>query len=61
MQANSIGSILYVPGGLYNPALYQAALTGVGRKLSQVPKGADGFPDPYGLIPAVRQPISTKI
>jgi hypothetical protein len=55
VKGNSIGSILYTAGGLYNPKLYQQALTGVvapsGRKLAQVPKGPDGFPDPYGFIP----------
>ncbi|CAL8471957.1 g11499 [Coccomyxa elongata] len=52
VKANAIGSILYTAGGLYNTKLYQQALTGTtGRKLSQVPKGPDGFPDPYGFIP----------
>ena len=56
-QANAIGSILYTAGGLYNTALYQTALTGTtGRKLSQTPKGPDGFPDPYGFIPKVWPP-----
>ena len=63
MQANAIGSIFYVAGGLYNPELYKAAVTGVqpaGRRLQQktlpttTAKGPDGLPDPYGFIPAVR-------
>ena len=67
MQGNALGSIFYVAGGLYNPELYKAAVTGVqpsGRKLqtflpsipfiTNKPKGPDGFPDPYGFIPAVR-------
>ena len=64
-QANAIGSIFYVAGGLYNPELYKSAVTGVqpaGRKLltnlptlpTTTAKGPDGFPDPYGFIPAVR-------
>ncbi|BDA47602.1 hypothetical protein COCOBI_10-4510 [Coccomyxa sp. Obi] len=52
VKANAIGSILYTAGGLYNTALYQKALTGTtGRKLSQTPKGPDGYPDPYNFIP----------
>ncbi|EIE23681.1 hypothetical protein COCSUDRAFT_66044 [Coccomyxa subellipsoidea C-169] len=63
IKANAIGSIFYVAGGLYNPELYKAAITGVkpaGRRLQtflpSIPittaKGPDGFPDPYGFIPA---------
>ncbi|BDA47601.1 hypothetical protein COCOBI_10-4500 [Coccomyxa sp. Obi] len=52
VKANAIGSILYTAGGLYNTALYRTALTGTtGRKLSQTPKGPDGYPDPYNFIP----------
>ncbi|KAK9905564.1 hypothetical protein WJX75_002201 [Coccomyxa subellipsoidea] len=65
IKGNALGSIFYVAGGLYNPELYKAAVTGVqpsGRKLqtflpsipfiTNKPKGPDGFPDPYGFIPA---------
>ncbi|KAK9905818.1 hypothetical protein WJX75_006883 [Coccomyxa subellipsoidea] len=65
VKGNALGSIFYVAGGLYNPELYKAAVTGVqpsGRKLqtflpsipfiTNKPKGPDGFPDPYGFIPA---------
>ncbi len=71
-QANAIGSIFYVAGGLYNPELYKAAITGVkpaGRRLQtflpSIPittaKGPDGFPDPYGFIPAVSIPCSVAL
>ncbi|EIE23682.1 hypothetical protein COCSUDRAFT_41852 [Coccomyxa subellipsoidea C-169] len=69
IKANAIGSIFYVAGGLYNPELYKSAVTGVqpaGRKLltnlptlpTTTAKGPDGFPDPYGFIPAANMVAS---